>query len=68
LRDEHRLRVSKNRALRNIFGPNRDKVTGEWRRIYKEELYDMFSSPTIIRVIKSGIIRMVEHVARFGRG
>ena len=59
LRDEHRLRVFKNSALRNIFGPNRDEVTGEWRRLHNEELYDMFSSPNIIHVIKSRIIRLV---------
>jgi hypothetical protein len=53
LREEHRLRVFENRVLRRIFWPKRDKVTGEWRRIHSEELNDLYSSPNIIRVIKS---------------
>jgi hypothetical protein len=44
LRDETRLKVSEHRVLRKIFGPKRDKVTGEWRRLHKEELYDLYSS------------------------
>jgi hypothetical protein len=52
LREEHRLRVFENRVLRGIFGPKRDEVTGEWRRLHNEELNDLFSSPNIIRVIK----------------
>jgi hypothetical protein len=51
LREEHRLRVFENRVLRRIFGPKRDKVTGEWRRLYIEKLYDVYSSPNIFRVI-----------------
>jgi hypothetical protein len=51
LREEHRLRVFENRVLRKIFGPKRDEVTGEWRRLHSEELYDLYSSPNIIRVI-----------------
>jgi hypothetical protein len=53
LREEQRLKVFENRVLRRIFGPKRDKVTGEWRRQHNEELNDLYSSPNIIRVIKS---------------
>jgi hypothetical protein len=52
LREEHRLRVFENTVLRGIFGPKRDEVTGEWRRLHNEELYDLYSSPNIIRVVK----------------
>jgi hypothetical protein len=52
LRQEHRLRVFENRALRKICGPKRDGVTGEWRRLHNEELYGLYSSPNIIQVIK----------------
>jgi len=68
LKDEHRLRVFKNRVLRNIFGPKRDEVIKKWRKLHNKDLYDTFSSPNIIRVIKPGIIRLAEHVARIGRG
>ena len=51
--DEHRLRVFENRVLRRIFGPKRDGVTGEWRKLHNEELNDLYSSPNIVRVIKS---------------
>jgi hypothetical protein len=47
------VRVFENRMLRRIFGPKRDEVTGEWRRLHNKELYDLYSSPNIIRVIKS---------------
>jgi hypothetical protein len=60
--------VFENRVLRRIFGPKRDEVTGEWRRLYNEELNDLYSSPNIIRVIKSRRIRWVGHVARMGEG
>jgi hypothetical protein len=63
-REEQRLRVFENTVLRRIFGPKRDEATGEWRRLHNEELNDLYSSPTIIRVIKSRIMRWVEHVAR----
>jgi hypothetical protein len=53
LREEHRLRVFENRVLRRIFGPKRDEATGDWRRLHNEELNDLYSSPNIIRVIKS---------------
>jgi hypothetical protein len=48
LREEHRLRVFENRVLRRIFGPKRDEVTGDWRRLHNEELNDLYSSPNII--------------------
>jgi hypothetical protein len=53
LREEHRLRVFENRVLRRIFGPKRVEVTGEWRKLHNEELSDLYSSPSIIRLIKS---------------
>jgi len=54
LREERRLRVFENRVLRRIFGPKRDEVTGEWRKLHNEELNDMYElySPNIVRVIK----------------
>ena len=63
-REEHRLRVFENRVLRRIFGPKRDGVTGEWRKLHNEELNDLYSSPNIVRVIKWRIMRWVGHVAR----
>jgi hypothetical protein len=53
LREDHRLRVFENRVLRRIFGPKRDKVTGEWRKLHSEELHNLYSSPNNIRQIKS---------------
>jgi hypothetical protein len=53
MREERRLRVFENRVLRRIFGPKRDEVTGEWRNLHNEELNDLYSSPNIVRVIKS---------------
>ena len=53
LREERRLRVSENRVSRKIFGHKRDKVTREWRKLHNEELNDLYSSPNIVRVIKS---------------
>jgi hypothetical protein len=66
LREEHRLRVFENRVLRRIFGLKRAEVTGEWRKLHNEELRDLYSSPSIIRLIKSGRMRWAGHVARMG--
>jgi hypothetical protein len=57
LREERRLRASENRLLRGIFGPKRDEVTGEWRKLHNEELIDLNCSPNILRVIKSRRMR-----------
>ena len=69
LREERRLRVSENRVLRRIFGPKRDEVTGEWRKLHNGELNNL-SSPNIVWVIKSRRMRWTGHVARMveGRG
>jgi hypothetical protein len=66
LREEQRLRVFENRVLRRIFGRKRDEATGEWTRLHNEELNDVYSSPNIIRVIKSKRMRSAGHVARMG--
>jgi len=68
MREERRLRVSENRVLRRIFGPERDEVTREWRKLHNEELNGLYFSPTIIRVIILRRMRWVEHVAHLGRG
>ena len=57
LREERKLRVFENMVLRRIFGPRRDEVTGQWRRLYNEELNDLYSSPNVVRVIKSKRMR-----------
>ena len=63
LREERRLRVFNNRVLRRILGPNREEVTGEWRKLHNEDLY---CSPNIFWMIKSRRMRLAEHVARMG--
>jgi hypothetical protein len=60
--------VFENRVLRGIFGPKRDEVMGEWRKLHNGELHNLYSSPDIIRQIKSRRIRWAEHVARRGEG
>ena len=64
--EERKLRVFENMVMRRIFGPRRDKVTGEWRRMHNEELNDLYSSPNIEQVIKSRRMRWAGHVARMG--
>jgi hypothetical protein len=68
LSEEHRLRVFENRVLRGIFGPKRDEVRGERRKLHSGELHNLYSSPGIIRQIKSRRMRWAEHVARVGEG
>ena len=61
-----RLRVFENRALKRIFGPKRDEVTEEWRKLHNEELSDLYSSPNIVREIRSRVMSWAGHVARMG--
>jgi hypothetical protein len=63
---ERRLKVFENRVLRRVFGPKRDEVTGEWRKLLNEELNDLYSLPNIVRVVKSRRMRWAGHVARMG--
>jgi hypothetical protein len=63
LREECTLRVFENMVFRRIFGPKRDEVTGKWRRLHNKELYALYSSPNIIRVIKSGRLRWAGYIA-----
>ncbi|KAJ4436531.1 hypothetical protein ANN_16562 [Periplaneta americana] len=66
LREEHRLRVFENKVLRKVFGAKRDEVTGEWRKLHNTELHALYSSPDIIRNIKSRRLSWAGHVARVG--
>jgi hypothetical protein len=66
LREEHRLRVSENRVLRRVFGPKREE-DGPWRKLHNDELHSLYSSPKIVRAIKSRRMRWAGHVARMGR-
>jgi len=66
LREERRLSVFENRVLRRKFGPRRDYVTGEYRKLHNEELNDLYSSPSFVRVVKSSRMRWAGHVARMG--
>jgi hypothetical protein len=60
------MRVLENRVLRRIFGPKQDEVTGGWRKLHNEELHSLYSTPSIIRIIKSRRMRWTGHVARMG--
>ena len=64
LREEHRLRLFENKVLRKIFGGKRDEITGEWRKLHNSELHALYSSPNIIRSLKSRRLRWAGHVAR----
>jgi hypothetical protein len=66
LGEERKLRVYENSVLRRIFEPKRDEVTGEWRKLHNEELYDLYPSPNIVRVIRSKRMKWTGHVARIG--
>jgi hypothetical protein len=66
LREEPRLKVFKSRVLRRIFGHKRDEVTEEWRKLYNEELHDLYFAPNIVRVIKSIRMRWAGHVTLMG--
>ena len=68
LREECRLRVFENMVLRRVFGPKRDEVAGEWRKLHNEELGDLYSLPNIVRMVKSRRMRWAGHVARMGEG
>jgi hypothetical protein len=67
LREEHRLRVFENRVLRRIFGTKRNEVTGGWRKLHYEELHNLYSSRSIIKMINSMRLRWAAHVACIGR-
>jgi hypothetical protein len=66
LREEYRLSVFENRVLRRMFGPKRDEVRGGWRKLHNEELHNLYSSPSIIGMMKSRRMRLAGHVALMG--
>ena len=66
LREERRLRVFENRMLRRVFGPKRDEVKGEWRKLHNKDLSDLYPLPSIVRVVKSKSMKWAGHVARMG--
>jgi len=68
LREGHRLRVFENRVFKRLFGPKRDAITGEWRKLHNEELSDLYSLSNIVRVVKSRRMRWAGHVVRMGEG
>jgi hypothetical protein len=63
MREEQRLRVFEKKVLRKTFGPRRDEVTGRWRKLHNQELHDLYSLPSIIRLIQSRMIRWAGHTA-----
>jgi hypothetical protein len=68
LMDEHKQRVFENRVLKRIFGPKGERVTGGWRKLHNEELHNLYSSPSIIRIIKSRRMRWAGRDGRIGTG
>ena len=68
MREERRLRVFENRVLRRVFGPKRDELTREWRKLHNEELSDLYSLPNIGRVVKSRRMRREGYVTRMREG
>jgi hypothetical protein len=66
--EERRLKVFENRVLRRVFGPRRDEVTGQWKKLHNEELNDLYSLPNIVRVVKSRRMRWAGHVVHMGEG
>jgi hypothetical protein len=67
LREEHILTVFENRVLRRIFGPKRDEVTEDWRKPHNEDLHKLYSSPNIVRMIKSRRMRWTGHISQMGK-
>jgi hypothetical protein len=66
LREEHKPKIFENKLLRRIFGPKRDEGRGGWRKLHNEELHNLYSSPSIIKMINSRRTRLAGHVARMG--